>query len=637
MKFVEPQVFLIGETRIDAAQVKEMLGAIGGSIATEWFSKTQKASKSEGELLTEVAGRLCYKSFGVGLNPNVTKIRQSSEEYIQNTLSKGDGSIFEHATCTFAFINVSRVFCYSRDTEVLTNKGWRRFDSIDGTEEFATLDPHTFSIQYLPAMDYIVKDHAGEMTRISSSMVDLLVTPNHRMFIFDYDKRSSSTRTWKIQEAGGLKGRRFRLKTDGYWQASDIPKMVIDAQVISAVRTDTGTRYERDHQSLELPFDSYASFLGYFDAEGHIAHGEDSSYRITISQNLDSPHLGHILEAIKGMGFDPSVYKVGQGKEAAIIVHSYQLYKHLEKFGTGAKEKRAPTEIKNASSRQIRLYLDSYIRGDGNVHENGHEVIYTSSRGMADDLQELALKAGMSASIRLDDRVGEKHYNEKCGGWVGQTSPNYIVSFRQGVSLQPMINQQPNAERNQVSSETYTGRVYCVSVPPNELLYVRRNGKPVWCGNTHELVRHRVGVAISQESLRYVRPSELSFWLPPELAGKKAKVKTIVENIEGNYRDLEGEFDWESMNFDVKKRITSALRRIAPDGMATSIIWTANHRTIRHVIAMRTAEAAEVEIRYVFDKVARTMKEKFPLIYADFEYTELPDKTRSWRPKYVKA
>src|SRR5208283_5834058 len=112
MKFVEPQVFLIGETRIDASQVKEMLGAIGGSIATEWFSKTQKASKSEGELLTEVAGRLCYKSFGVGLNPNVTKIRQSSEEYIDNTLSKGDGSIFEHATCTFAFLNVSRVFTH---------------------------------------------------------------------------------------------------------------------------------------------------------------------------------------------------------------------------------------------------------------------------------------------------------------------------------------------------------------------------------------------------------------------------------------------------------------------------------------------------------------------------------------------
>ena len=100
MKFVEPQVYLIGETRIDVTQLKEMLGAIGGTTALDWFSKTQRASQSEGELLTEIAGRICYKSFGVGLNPNVTKIRQSSEDYIQNTLSKGDGSIFEHSSCT---------------------------------------------------------------------------------------------------------------------------------------------------------------------------------------------------------------------------------------------------------------------------------------------------------------------------------------------------------------------------------------------------------------------------------------------------------------------------------------------------------------------------------------------------------
>jgi thymidylate synthase (FAD) len=71
--------------------------------------------------------------------------------------------------------------------------------------------------------------------------------------------------------------------------------------------------------------------------------------------------------------------------------------------------------------------------------------------------------------------------------------------------------------------------------------------------------------------------------------------------------------------------------------MATSIIWTANHRTIRHVIAMRTAESAEAEIRYVFDKVARMMKERFPLIYQDFEPIDLPDKTKVWRPKYVKV
>ena len=48
-------------------------------------------------------------------------------------------------------------------------------------------------------------------------------------------------------------------------------------------------------------------------------------------------------------------------------------------------------------------------------------------------------------------------------------------------------------------------------------------------------------------------------------------------------------------------------------------------------------ESAEVEIRFVFDKVARMMKERFPLIYHDFEYTELEDKKRTWRPKYNKV
>ncbi len=52
---------------------------------------------------------------------------------------------------------------------------------------------------------------------------------------------------------------------------------------------------------------------------------------------------------------------------------------------------------------------------------------------------------------------------------------------------------------------------------------------------------------------------------------------------------------------------------------------------------MRTDESAEAEIRLVFDKVARLMKERFPLIYEDFGFVELNDNTRSWKPKYTKV
>jgi thymidylate synthase (FAD) len=150
---------------------------------------------------------------------------------------------------------------------------------------------------------------------------------------------------------------------------------------------------------------------------------------------------------------------------------------------------------------------------------------------------------------------------------------------------------------------------------------------------THELVRHRVGVAVSQESLRYVRPKDIRFWIPDELsAEQKSAMKTAVEEMEAAYRRLEQSIPWEKMDMDSKKRLTSAIRRILPDGLATNVIWSANHRTLRWVIEMRTDPSAEVEIRMVFDQIAQICKRDYPNIYQDFVRKELPDGTGSWKP-----
>jgi thymidylate synthase (FAD) len=153
---------------------------------------------------------------------------------------------------------------------------------------------------------------------------------------------------------------------------------------------------------------------------------------------------------------------------------------------------------------------------------------------------------------------------------------------------------------------------------------------------THELVRHRVGVAISQESLRYVRPRELRLWIPPDVRDNQPFLN-LAEQIETGYKELDRSFDWDNMSFAEKKKLTSALRRVLPDGMATNIIWTANHRTIRHVITMRTSEYAEVEIRTVFDKVAQIVTQRYPSLYQDFERNPPSGGIGSWRPKYLKV
>jgi len=149
---------------------------------------------------------------------------------------------------------------------------------------------------------------------------------------------------------------------------------------------------------------------------------------------------------------------------------------------------------------------------------------------------------------------------------------------------------------------------------------------------THELVRHRVGVAISQESMRYVRLNNgINFWIPP---GTPEHVLPIMENAVNHafetYTMLTQSEQWDTLSMREKKALTSLFRRILPDGIATNIIWTSNIRNLRHVIEMRTDPSAEIEMRIVFNKVAEIMKNSYPNIFNDFITVEQPDGPPAW-------
>jgi len=157
---------------------------------------------------------------------------------------------------------------------------------------------------------------------------------------------------------------------------------------------------------------------------------------------------------------------------------------------------------------------------------------------------------------------------------------------------------------------------------------------------THELVRHRVGTAISQESLRFVRLTEIPIWLPPEIRDNpeaRAVFEEITAASEKALQRLAEVLHVEGRPFHEKKVLTSAMRRAAPDGVATTVIWTANARTIRWVIEARTEPGAEVEIRMVFGKVARIMQQEAPNLFGDFRPIPLPDGTAHWKPAYSKV
>lgn len=105
MHKVRPKVYLIAKPSISDGGMREWLDDLG---ATNY--ELYQPGTSEAESIVMAAAKRCYMAFDVALNPNLKTIRKNSEEYLDNILDSGHGSVLEHVSFTFAIENVSRVF-----------------------------------------------------------------------------------------------------------------------------------------------------------------------------------------------------------------------------------------------------------------------------------------------------------------------------------------------------------------------------------------------------------------------------------------------------------------------------------------------------------------------------------------------
>jgi thymidylate synthase (FAD) len=89
-----PAVYVMGRQCVDEEAVGRFLAAHGTSWETD--------SEVGGELLTELAGRVCYMAFGTRQG------RRSNAEYLGNILQQRHGSVLEHAVWNLLITGVSR-------------------------------------------------------------------------------------------------------------------------------------------------------------------------------------------------------------------------------------------------------------------------------------------------------------------------------------------------------------------------------------------------------------------------------------------------------------------------------------------------------------------------------------------------
>lgn len=133
---------------------------------------------------------------------------------------------------------------------------------------------------------------------------------------------------------------------------------------------------------------------------------------------------------------------------------------------------------------------------------------------------------------------------------------------------------------------------------------------------THELVRHRAGTAFSQNSGRFIRLDEIDMVFDPIL--EPIKYLCLEKQLfdETWYKKAVEKIGLKDMtNFTQKKKITSALRRFAPNGQSNEIGFSVNLRSLRHTVMMRTGRHAEWEIRKVFEQIYLLLKDIYPTIF----------------------
>ena len=160
---------------------------------------------------------------------------------------------------------------------------------------------------------------------------------------------------------------------------------------------------------------------------------------------------------------------------------------------------------------------------------------------------------------------------------------------------------------------------------------------------SHELVRHRAGVAYSQMSQRYVDGKTLRVVEREEYQNDPSLHQMFEDTIDFAVYDYDQRAGQLLMTMPVtgtaterRKAVNSAARNCLPNETETAMVMTANARAWRHVFEMRASRFADSPIRTLALRIHEVLNDVAPFFFGDFERKEGDGKT--WlEPAYSKV
>jgi GTP cyclohydrolase I len=327
--------------------------------------------------------------------------------------------------------------CYDSKTEILTDNGWKLFAGLKSNDKVAQVDSETRRVSFVKPKGFVSYKYNGEMVRVKSLSVDLLVTPDHRFYYsseWDFYKGKDN---WRISAAREVMGRYIVIPRAGSWEGKDINSIKIGGHILST--------------SL------FVKFFGIWVSEGCVTHAGKRKF-VVVSQSPNSKSFQEIKSLFDSLGVKYTQCK--SGSTVQFRIEREDFYDYFKKFGK-SQDKYIPDFIKNLPPKLLELFLAWYIKGDGHVKRNKAVHFVSKSERLIDDLQEICVKLGIGCTRQNNKKYFRMETHKTKSGadkWYSKLMPRNF------------------------SYQNYKGVVFCVSVPSG-LVLVRRSGKTAICGN----------------------------------------------------------------------------------------------------------------------------------------------------------
>lgn len=372
--------------------------------------------------------------------------------------------------------------CYRPTAMILTESGWKHLYEVSEGENILTLNTSTNEIEIQPIKSITKYNYDGKLINIKGRNINDFVTPNHGFPLYGRDNLFKKFVTAKeICDNDNLS--HFYIPKTGNWIGKNdkyfiIPKL--SNEEISKIKIKKlKEKYSND---LIIPMDVFAKFMGIYLSEGSHSTKQSKSYKINIHQKKED-----VCEEIEKMLEEWGIkYSINTNKKTSckvFVISDMRLHKYISQFGL-CYDKFVPFELKQQNKEILKTFYDWFVMGDGRIRNNvkGSNGKYTSddvfstSKQLALDLNEIQLKIGYSGHFSIEKRDNDRFIEEN-RIIKGENSHEMYFTYRsltKGIYLDKRFLSTEEVE--------YNGEVMCVEVK-NHIWYVMDENKAHWTKN----------------------------------------------------------------------------------------------------------------------------------------------------------